>query len=249
MKNLAKHIPNTITLLNLFSGCVAIVLIASNPTKFSHLTAYCIFLSAVFDLLDGMIARALKVSSSIGKDLDSLSDVISFGVVPSLLAWHILYLSLRVPFSEASFVVQILYLSPFLMAVFSALRLAKFNNDETQTTSFKGLPTPANALVWACLYLSMQYAYDTTQLQGNIATFLLEIPLAVPFFSIVSAFLLIAPIRLMSAKVSAFSLQKYPYHIIFIACAFALIFIFHFASAPFILFLYFIFSYLHYRRA
>lgn len=248
MKDIAKHIPNTITLLNLFSGCVAIVLIASNPTKFSILPACCIFISAVLDLLDGMIARALKVSSAIGKDLDSLSDVVSFGVVPSILAWHILYLSLGVSLNEASFIVKAFYLSPFLMTVFSALRLAKFNNDDTQTSSFKGLPTPANALVWACLYLCMQYAYNTTSLQGNIATFLLEVPFSVPFFAIISAFLLIAPIRLMSAKISGFTIQKYPFHIALILCAFALIFIFHFAAAPFILFLYFIFSYLHYRR-
>ncbi len=248
MKLITKHIPNTITLLNLLSGCVAVLIIASNPTKISVWPAYCIFISAVLDLFDGMAARALKVSSPIGKDLDSLADVISFGLVPSLLAWHILYTGIRVPFTEANILVQIIYLSPFVMALFSAIRLAKFNNDDTQTTSFKGLPTPANALIWASMYLCLQYAYDTEQLQGIFATILLEIPLSVAAFACFSAFLLVAPIRLISAKLSGFTARKYPFHIALVISAIALIYIFHFAAAPFILFLYFIFSYLHYRR-
>lgn len=249
MKNITKHIPNSITLLNLLSGCTAILFIASKPNHFTIYPAICIFLSALFDLFDGMAARALKVSSPIGKDLDSLADVISFGVVPAMLAWHMLYLGINIPFVDASLLIKVIYLSPFFMAAFSALRLAIFNNDESQTTSFKGLPTPANAMVWASLYLCFQYAYDTSTLQGIFATACIEFPLVISVFAIVSGLLLVVPFRLISAKLSGFSIQKYPYHIALIIASVLCIVLLKYAAAPFILILYFIFSYLHFRRS
>jgi CDP-diacylglycerol---serine O-phosphatidyltransferase len=136
-----KHLPNAITCMNLFSGCIAIVFAFQE----SYLTAALfIGLAAVFDFLDGFAARLLNAYSAIGKELDSLSDIVSFGVAPGVMAYNFIAsqaLSTGNPASLAWF--------GFLIPVFSALRLAKFNLDERQTTSFLGLPTPANALFWA----------------------------------------------------------------------------------------------------
>ena len=141
-----KHIPNTITCCNLISGCVAITFaLYGNPA----MALLWIVAGAVFDFFDGMVARLLHVSSPIGKELDSLADVVTFGVAPSAILFFQLgvmeYPSIAEPLR------CVLPYAAFLMAAFSALRLAKFNLDERQTTSFIGLPTPANALFWASL--------------------------------------------------------------------------------------------------
>ncbi|MBQ7422314.1 MAG: CDP-diacylglycerol--serine O-phosphatidyltransferase [Prevotella sp.] len=141
-----KHIPNTITCCNLISGCIATVFaVVGNPQ-----TALCwIIIGAVFDFFDGMSARLLRVSSSIGKELDSLADDITFGVAPATIVFSELYVMDYPPLIE-----NLRFYFPFfafVMAAFSALRLAKFNLDERQTTSFIGLPTPANALFWGAL--------------------------------------------------------------------------------------------------
>jgi CDP-diacylglycerol---serine O-phosphatidyltransferase len=136
-----KHIPNAITCLNLFSGCIATVFAFQE----AYLTAALfIALAAVFDFLDGFAARLLKAYSPIGKELDSLADVISFGLAPGAMAYS--YISTLALLNGSP---EMLAWSGFLIPVFSALRLAKFNLDERQTSSFLGLPTPANALFWA----------------------------------------------------------------------------------------------------
>ncbi|GCB35701.1 CDP-diacylglycerol--serine O-phosphatidyltransferase [Bacteroides faecalis] len=108
-----------------------------------------IILSAVFDFFDGLLARALNAHSVIGKDLDSLADDISFGVAPSMIVFS-LFKEMYYP-ANISFIAAYLPYTAFLVSVFSALRLAKFNNDTRQTSSFVGLPVPANALFWASL--------------------------------------------------------------------------------------------------
>lgn len=141
-----KHIPNTITCCNLISGCVATVFAVSGRADIALLW---IVIGAVFDFFDGMSARLLKVSSPIGKELDSLADDVTFGVAPST----ILFAQLGV-MDYPSFMEPVRHIVPFfayIMAAFSALRLAKFNLDERQATSFIGLPTPANALFWGAL--------------------------------------------------------------------------------------------------
>lgn len=141
-----RHIPNTITSLNLVSGCIATVYaINGSPT----LALLFIVLGAVFDFFDGMSARMLGVSSPIGKELDSLADCITFGFAPSAILFNLLS-ELDYPTSLATFR-SILPYTAFIMAAFSALRLAKFNLDERQTSTFIGLPTPANALFWGSL--------------------------------------------------------------------------------------------------
>lgn len=143
---ITRHIPNAITCLNLFSGCIAGVM--AFEAKYDLALAF-IILSAVFDFFDGMMARLLNAHSVIGKDLDSLADDVSFGVAPSLIVFS-LFKEMHYPAAMESLAPFFPYLA-FLISVFSALRLAKFNNDTRQTTSFVGLPVPANALFWASL--------------------------------------------------------------------------------------------------
>lgn len=144
-----RHIPNALTCCNLISGCVAIVFASNGST----MAIWFIVLGAVFDFFDGMVARLLGVQSPIGKELDSLADVVTFGVAPSMMLYS--YLLQQCPvFKCAGLSVYMPYIA-FLIAAFSALRLAKFNLDDRQTTSFIGLPTPANALFWASLIVGI----------------------------------------------------------------------------------------------
>lgn len=144
--SITRHIPNTLTCLNLFSGCVAAVM----AFQFRYdLALLFIIIGAVFDFFDGMAARALHAYSNIGKDLDSLADDISFGLAPSVVVFSFLR---EMPYPSCLEAAASYFpYAAFLIAVFSGLRLAKFNNDTRQTTSFIGLPVPANALFWAAL--------------------------------------------------------------------------------------------------
>jgi CDP-diacylglycerol--serine O-phosphatidyltransferase len=141
-----KHIPNMITCCNLISGCVAVTyaLYGNLPMALAW-----IVIGALFDFFDGMTARLLHVSSSIGKELDSLADDVTFGVAPAAMVYHELTI-MNYPAIFESLRPVLPYVA-FVLAAFSALRLAKFNLDERQTTSFIGLPTPANALFWGSL--------------------------------------------------------------------------------------------------
>lgn len=143
-----KHIPNMITCCNLISGCIATVMAIYGDAGLALLW---IVVGAVFDFFDGMVARALGVSSPIGKELDSLADVVTFGVAPSAIVFYLFH-EVHVP--EVLLPIKsFLPYTAFLMAAFSALRLAKFNIDERQHQQFIGLPTPANALFWGSLVL------------------------------------------------------------------------------------------------
>ncbi len=143
MNAIVKNIPNSITCLNLLSGCFACIFAFQGQYDW---VALCIGLSALFDFLDGMAARLLHAYSPLGKELDSLADLISFGLAPGLMVMHLMAYN-------STFHGMVEYqswwaLSALLIPVFSALRLAKFNIDTRQTTSFIGLPVPANALFW-----------------------------------------------------------------------------------------------------
>jgi CDP-diacylglycerol--serine O-phosphatidyltransferase len=146
-----KAIPNTITALSLLSGCVATVLALRGWSDFA---VYCIFAAAVFDFCDGLSARLLKAYSEIGKQFDSLADMVSFGVAPAALLHYKMGMLLNDKITgsfDSGLAWEALTFAPFLMAVFSALRLAKFNIDTRQGTRFIGLPTPANALLTGAL--------------------------------------------------------------------------------------------------
>lgn len=138
--SIKKHIPNTITCCNLISGCIATYYAFFDQYQLALLF---IVIGAVFDFFDGMSARLLNVSSPIGKELDSLADDITFGFAPSAMIFSYLC-----TFHIHLIIVPFL---AFVMAAFSALRLAKFNLDERQALGFIGLPTPANALFWGSL--------------------------------------------------------------------------------------------------
>lgn len=139
-------IPNLITLLNLFFGCLAAISILNGAY---HLGIIFSLAGGLADFLDGLVARALNVQSAIGKELDSLADMVSFGFVPGLIFYKILLMV--IPWSTVSIINW--YAAPaFLITLFSALRLAKFNLDNRQTYSFIGMPTPA-ATVWALGWL------------------------------------------------------------------------------------------------
>src|SRR5574344_1079467 len=143
-----KYIPNTLTCCNLVSGCIATTFAFSANPK---LVLIWIIIGATFDFFDGMSARLLKVSSPIGKELDSLADDVTFGVAPATIVFSELGVMDYPGFLEP--LRAIIPFFAFVMAAFSALRLAKFNLDERQTTSFIGLPTPANALFWGSLII------------------------------------------------------------------------------------------------
>ena len=141
-------IPNTITCLNLISGCVAIYMAFNLQVQFGplvggHWALIAIGAAALFDFFDGASARLLKSFSPLGKDLDSLADLVSFGVAPAMLVVNsmLTYGSLAWPAFAA-----------LLIPAFGALRLAKFNNDSEQATIFRGLPIPANAIFWIGVY-------------------------------------------------------------------------------------------------
>lgn len=175
-----KHIPNFITSLNLFSGCIGVLLAFQGNYQGAFIA---ILLSAVFDFFDGFAARLLKAYSPMGKELDSLADVVSFGVVPGVIVFSLL--------SSMDINEWIPYLA-FLIPVFSALRLAKFNIDERQMSSFIGLPTPANAIFWGGLVFSF-------------SGFLISNTWILIGLTLVFSFLLVAEIPMFALKFKNFS--------------------------------------------
>ena len=180
-----KHIPNTLTSCNLISGCIAIVFALS--ADYTMALTF-IVVGAVFDFFDGMSARLLGVSSPIGKELDSLADVVTFGVAPSSMIYTLLLTLSKSGWNE-TLAFAIPYVA-FVMAAFSALRLAKFNLDERQTTSFIGLPTPANALFWGALIVGNENVFD----ENSYYIYLLII------LVFVSSWLLVAEIPMFALK-------------------------------------------------
>lgn len=189
-----KHIPNLITSLNVVSGTAAVFMILYGRLQFA---AAFVLLAMIFDFFDGFAARLLHVKSEVGKELDSLADMVSFGLVPALLAHALMIkLLLEVP-QERTVSEQILLFVPLLIPAFSAYRLAKFNLDVRQTTSFIGMPTPANALFWVGLVFGAFYTPDLyASLFGNIWV------LAVCAF--ILSLLLVSGLPMFSLKVSGF---------------------------------------------
>ncbi len=182
---ITRNIPNSITCCNLISGCIAIAFAYEGKQEWA--LAF-IIIGAVFDFFDGMVARLLHVSSPIGKELDSLADDITFGAAPAMMVFTFLH---QLPYPDwLDGAREYLPYVAFLIAAFSALRLAKFNLDERQATSFIGLPTPANALFWGSLIVG-----------GG--TRLIHIPYALPVVLVLialSCWMLVAEIPLFALK-------------------------------------------------
>lgn len=186
---LKKHIPNAITCCNLLSGVAAVVLTLRYDQP--EWAAWCVVLAAVFDFFDGLVARALGVSSPIGKDLDSLADVISFGLAPSVLVWSAL--EAVAPGNPYSY-------GAFILAPFAALRLAKFNNDTRQTTSFRGLPVPSNALFWLGMSPAVSGIASLLGVELTIALYLL--------LSLALCFLMVSELPMFSFKLKPAPLRS-----------------------------------------
>lgn len=203
-----RYIPNSITCLNLFSGCIACVM--AFEANYTMALAF-IILSAVFDFLDGMLARVLRAPSPIGKDLDSLADDVSFGVAPAIMVFS-LYKEVHYPEFLVGLSAYIPYLA-FIIAVFSALRLAKFNIDTRQTDSFIGLPVPANALFWGALIVG-SHSFLTSPNFNAIYLLLLII-----LFS----GLLVSEIPMFSLKFKNLSLKDNKLRFLFLAVCVGLI--------------------------
>ena len=224
-----KHIPNAITCLNLFSGCLALYFAFKGELVY---TAYLVGLAAIFDFLDGMLARVLHAYSEIGKQLDSLADMVSFGVVPGTVMFMLLQ---RTGDSFMGFPIQTVAFFGFLITVFSALRLAKFNIDTRQTTSFIGLPTPANTIFVASLPLILN--------QGDLVYYELILnPWVLLILTVLLSYLLMAELPLFALKFKNLKWQDNSVRFIFLFLSAILVIVLGFAAIPLIIVLYIILS-------
>jgi CDP-diacylglycerol--serine O-phosphatidyltransferase len=229
LPNPTKHIPNTLTLINLFIGCLSIVSAFEGNLL---MAGYLILLAAIFDYLDGFSARLLKAYSPLGKELDSLSDLVSFGVAPSVIIFHLLKDALGLTANEGLLSGNVLLAIPFLIAVFSSLRLAIFNLDTRQTTSFIGLPTPANAIFIVGLVLGLNSPFGAWfEIVTSSSTALIVLAL------VLSA-LLVSPIPMFSLKIKSFNFKENWRQLILVIFTLVAILVFGRASLSLIILVY-----------
>ncbi len=221
MKKITSHIPNFITSLNLLCGCFAVVF-AFQGIDYLAVSAVLIVLGSVFDFFDGTAARVLKAYSAIGKDLDSLADLISFGFAPSVILYQLMQHALfggAFSFASQATVIQyVLLFSPFLITVFSALRLAKFNNDSRQTESFIGLTTTANGINVSALALLFHFHSEDEFVKG-----LLLNTWFVVFYVVLFSFLLVSELPMFSLKFKSLAFGKNKIRFLFLAISLLLI--------------------------
>ena len=221
-----KHIPNALTCANLFSGCIGVVFAFKGDL---NITAYAVLISGICDFFDGFAARLLHVKSPIGKELDSLADMVSFGFLPGVVMFQLL--------TQSDFSSPYLPYLGFMMTIFSALRLAKFNIDTRQTEDFIGLNTPMNTLFIVSLPFIRK---DYPALIGS-SVLLIAI-------TVIMSFLLTSEIRIFSLKFSSFKWEPNKIKFIFLILSAILIAFLQFAAVPFVLVLYIALSLLHFRR-
>ena len=227
-----KHIPNFLTFMNLVAGCLGIV------SVFGHnfaMAAMFMAIAVVFDYLDGTMARLLKAKSDIGLQLDSLSDIVSFGVLPGFIVMKLMEQSINIPGCLTGQVNLCPYLA-LVIPVFSALRLAKFNIDTRQTESFLGLPTPANAIFFGSLPLVIKQGIEHpayTGVAGLLSNWWVLATLAVVFSG-----LLVTEIPLYSFKFRNLSWQQNKARYIILASSVLLLVLFRYAAIPLIIVFY-----------
>ncbi len=210
-----RQLPNFLTCCNLICGCFGIVFLLEDR---SVPAAYFVWASCVFDFFDGFAARMLKVSSPIGKELDSLADVVSFGVLPAMVMYKMI---------GASSDSNVLPYLGFMIAAFSALRLAIFNLDTRQSDSFIGLNTPANTLFITSLPL----------LPAHIGGWLFQEWILV-LITVVFSLLLVSPIEFFALKFKDFSWRNNKLRFTFLALSVLLIILLQFSAIPLIILLY-----------
>lgn len=237
--NIKKHIPNLITLINLFCGCIAVVFVskainnAENPSE-DYLMAFCmVSLGIFFDFFDGFFARLFKVSSPLGLQLDSLADMVTSGVVPGYVMYS-LFLKSADPNNEVA--LTIVPFLGFIVTLGSCYRLANFNIDTRQTDSFIGLPTPANALFILSLPLVIDFS-DSLFIFEMLTNHwvLLGITLC-------SAYILNAEIPLFALKIKKFTVKDNVLQIVFLLICLVLVVLLQYMAIPLIIIIYVLLS-------
>ncbi len=236
-----KYIPNAITLCNLLSGSIAVIYALQGDLL---LAAGFVVLGIFFDFFDGLFARAFKVESAVGLQLDSLADMITSGLVPGIVMAQLLFMSTLIPtpdnlWSDISFTMGTANFIPLvglLIVLASAYRLAKFNVDERQTSSFIGLPTPANALWIISLPLILIYQ------PSDLAYQVILNPWVLALATLLSCYLLNAEIPLFSLKFKTKSFKANSLRYIFLILSLVLLISFWFVAIPVIIFLYVLLS-------
>lgn len=238
--SIKKHIPNTITLLNLLAGLLALIH-AFNGNYNEAFSLVC--LGIFFDYWDGFFARIWKVQSPIGLQLDSLADMVTSGVVPGLVMYKMLAdiqeNQSQYNLTEDTYYMGVVPYLGFLITLASCYRLAKFNIDTRQTDSFIGLPTPANAL----LIMSIPMIQFHSEFEWLVD--FLSNPYVLVGVTVLSSYLLNAEIPLFSLKVKSFSWEKYKMQVVFLIISLILIVLLEFIAIPIIILLYVILSVLN----
>jgi len=236
-----KHIPNLVTLLNLFSGCIAVLLAVNN--NFIAAAGF-VVLGIFFDFFDGLLARKLQVQSELGIQLDSLADMITSGLVPGVFMFKLLAMSSDSPdlisFSNEwnsaihwqGFQFAPIALLGFLITMASAYRLAKFNIDQDQQSYFKGLPTPANTLLIISLPLIMEFQ------NNDLINSIILNSLFLIVLTIISSWLLVSSIKLFALKFKDWSFKNNAMRYIFIILCLVLLIVLQFAAIPLIILVY-----------
>lgn len=228
--NIKRHIPNAITCCNLLSGCLSILFLTCGmPVK----AALMIFVAGIFDFFDGFAARLLNAHSPIGADLDSLSDVVSFGVAPGFIMYWLMIKAISKPIAPVG-PFELLTFIAFLLPVFSAIRLAKFNIDDTQKTSFRGIPAPGMAIFVASLPLALAQV-------GRLSDGSLRLGYCIGIV-LVFSFMMVCNLRFFSFKMKNLKWKGNEVRFIFIALAVISFAIFRFVALPFIMIAYILLS-------
>lgn len=237
--NIKKHIPNAITCGNLFCGCLAIVAAFKGNLV---MTAYLVGIAAVLDFFDGFVARLLKVGGEMGKQLDSLADMVTFGVVPGVIMFQLLNPNINISIHDTSFVFErhpyIHYLG-FLITIFSAIRLAKFNIDTRQSDSFIGVPTPANSILICSLPLIMNFQPMVLGINGILLLYNTYVLIGL---TLLMSYLLVAELPLFALKFKNFGWSDNKIRYSFLIISVILLILFQFIAIPFIIFLYIVLS-------
>jgi CDP-diacylglycerol--serine O-phosphatidyltransferase len=229
-----RHIPNTATLLNLFSGFISILLTAEGNLI---LGSWFIFIALFFDFSDGFLARMLKAYSELGKQLDSLADLVSFGVAPALLFFKAFQIAFETRYGvfslgDLQFFEQVVMISPVLLVVTSALRLGKFNIDPDQEDTFIGLPTPATG-VFIASYMLIAFGGRN---EGLIHY--LDHPVFLLVLTILFSLLMISKIPMFSLKFHSFSWKENRLRYVFIGISLILVILIKMLAIPAVILLY-----------
>jgi CDP-diacylglycerol--serine O-phosphatidyltransferase len=230
--NIKKHIPNTITLLNLFCGCIALIFVSNDQFEMAFLF---VCLGIFLDFFDGFFARLFKVSGPLGLQLDSLADMVTSGVVPGFVMFKMMQNSST--YMSEGYLQFFPYLG-FIITLGSCFRLAKFNIDTRQTDSFIGLPTPANALFILSLPLVLEnYSGDSLMVLE-----ILTEKWVLLLIALFSAYILNAEIPLFSLKIKKFNFKDNALQVIFLISSLLLLIFLHYLAIPLVIIFYVLLS-------